>query len=55
MKILNYAFETYIEKLLRLERTESQRHCSSGSKEVEDIVQVALLCTQGSPEDRPWL
>ncbi|KAL0302458.1 UNVERIFIED_CONTAM: LRR receptor kinase SERK2 [Sesamum calycinum] len=45
-----------IKKLLREKRLEDivDRNLNSyNSKEVETILQVAMLCTQSSPEDRP--
>jgi serine/threonine protein kinase len=46
----------HIKKLLREQRLRDivdSNLTTYDSKEVETIVQVALLCTQGSPEDRP--
>ncbi|CAI9108739.1 OLC1v1008416C1 [Oldenlandia corymbosa var. corymbosa] len=46
----------HTKKLLREKRIEDivDRNLNSyNAKEVETILQVALLCTQGSPEDRP--
>ncbi|XP_006281427.2 probable LRR receptor-like serine/threonine-protein kinase At5g63710 isoform X1 [Capsella rubella] len=46
----------HIKKLLREERLRDivdSNLTTYDSKEVETIVQVALLCTQGAPEDRP--
>uniref|UniRef100_M4FC40 non-specific serine/threonine protein kinase n=2 Tax=Brassica campestris TaxID=3711 RepID=M4FC40_BRACM len=46
----------HIKKLLREQRLRDIVDCNLttyDSEEVETIVQVALLCTQGAPEDRP--
>ncbi|KAG5014375.1 hypothetical protein JHK85_020511 [Glycine max] len=48
----------YVKKLLREKRLEDivDRNLESyDPKEVETILQVALLCTQGYPEDRPTM
>ncbi|KAG5058467.1 hypothetical protein JHK86_013463 [Glycine max] len=48
----------YVKKLLREKRLEDivDRNLKSyDPKEVETILQVALLCTQGYPEDRPTM
>ena len=47
-----------VKKLLREERLEDivDRNLESyDPKEVETILQVAMLCTQGYPEDRPTM